>query len=230
MMTRLTSTNTAWRDRYGQAWRWSLALTALLHLTLFFWLPGALVDRLHEALIPSPTVFVTAGSGGAEMEVVALGGAASLEAPVEEPAEEAVEEVETPVPVESAPEETTIAPTTEAPSAGEAADAGTGAAAEGEGPGTGAGGSGGIASPRPLHLVVPRLPGGVDRRRAHGETVHLLVEVLPDGTVGEVRVEKGSRIAALDQAAMSAARQMRYVPAMRGGEGITQWTRTEMRF
>jgi hypothetical protein len=29
---------------------------------------------------------------------------------------------------------------------------------------------------------------------------------------------------------MSAARQMRYVPAMRGGEGITQWTRTEMRF
>jgi len=230
-MTVLSTTNTAWRDRYGRAWGWALAFALAFHAFLFLWLPRALVDRLHEAMIPAPIVFVTAGSGTGEMEVVALAGSSSLEAPVEEPAEEAVEEVEIPVPVEEAPEETTIAPTTEAPSTGEeAAEEGSGTAEEGEGPGAGGTGGGGIASPRPLHLVVPRLPNGVDRRRAHGESVHLLVEVLADGTVGEVKVEKGSRIAALDQAAIAAARQMRYVPATRAGEGIAQWTRTEMRF
>jgi TonB family protein len=70
----------------------------------------------------------------------------------------------------------------------------------------------------------------VDKRRARGEAVHLLVEVLSDGTVGEVRIEKGSRIPALNTAALAAARQMRYQPASRDGFGVAQWTRAEMRF
>ncbi len=231
MSLRLPSATTAWRDRYGRAWRWSLAAALAFHASLFFWLPRALVDRLHEALIPSPTVFVMAGSGRGEMEVVSLAGPTAPAATVEEAETAQVEqEVETPVPAEEVPEEATVAPTTESPAAsgGEEPDA-RGQAEAGEGEGAG-GAGGGIGSPRPIHLVVPRLPGGVDRRRAHGETVHLLVQVLPDGSVGQVKVEKGSRIAALDEAAVAAARQMRYVPATRGGEATAQWTRTEMRF
>ena len=78
--------------------------------------------------------------------------------------------------------------------------------------------------------MVPRLPGSVDKRRARGESVFLLVEVLSDGTVGEVRIEKASRIPALNTAALAAARRMRYVPASRDGAEISQWTRAEMRF
>ena len=231
MMRRLTPTNTAWRDRYGRAWRWALALAIALHAGLLFWLPGGLVDRLHEALIPSPTVFVVAGSG--DMELIALAGPTPPDAaPVVAPPEaQLVEEVEVPVPSEEAPEETTTAPSVETPSEGEGSStAESEAAGGGTESGESGGGGGAIASPRPLHLVVPAVPRGIDRRRAHGESVHVLFEVLPDGTVGEVRVEKGSRIEQLNVATVAALKQARYVPATRDGVAITAWTRQEIRF
>ncbi|HEX9708900.1 MAG TPA: energy transducer TonB, partial [Candidatus Thermoplasmatota archaeon] len=92
------------------------------------------------------------------------------------------------------------------------------------------GGSGGQSAVRPLHLVVPRIPRDIDQRRARGQSVHLLLEVLPDGSVGEVRVEKGSQVAALDSAAVTAARQLRYSPPEREGVATSLWTRAEMRF
>lgn len=228
MMRPTSPKNTLWRDLYGRAWRWGLGAAVVFHAVLFLFLPRQISDRLHEALIPSPTVFVRAGGPGTELEVVALR-SPPPEVPQETPPPppEPVEEAVIPTPAEVPVEETVAAvtePTTETEGTSEDV-----AGSEGEA-GAPAAGGGTVSPPRPLHLVVPRLPGGVDKRRARGQSVHLLVEVLPDGTVGEVRIEKGSRMPALDLAALDAARQMRYVPATRGGEGIAQWTRAEMRF
>jgi protein TonB len=79
-----------------------------------------------------------------------------------------------------------------------------------------------------MHLVIPRIPESVDRKKARGQSIHLLAEVLADGTVGEVRVEQGTHYAALDSAAVRALKASRFVPAERGGVPITQWTRTTL--
>lgn len=228
-MNVMTATNTRWRDVYDGARRWALIGAAAVHALLLFALPRALTDRLHEALIPAPQVFAVPGGPGTELEVVAI--RPPSDEPVDEtpPEPEPEEEVETIEEVVDAPEEMTTVETVLAASDGEgesdARDDG-----EGQPEGRLAGGGGVVSPPRPLHLVVPRVPDSVDKKKARGTAVFLLVEVLADGSVGEVRIEKGSRFAVLDTAALTAARQMRYVPAQRGGTGISQWTRAEMRF
>lgn len=221
-------TPTAWRDVYDRA-RWiALAAAAALHAAVFLFLPSVVADRLHEALIPSPTLVFRAGGPGSEMEVLALRAPAAAEPVPVLPEPEKVEAVEEIVVEETATVEETTTEATEAPSESDGTSEGV---AEGSGRGELAGGGGGpISPPRPLHLVVPRLPGDVDKRSARGESVFLLVEVLSDGSVGDVRIEKGSRIPALNTAALTAARRMRYVPASRDGSEIAQWTRAEMRF
>lgn len=225
----MTGKNTRWRDVYGRAWALGLVGAVALHVAVFFFLPAGLADRLHEALIPSPTVLFKAGGPGSEMEVVAMRPPSASDPVPILPEPEEVEAVEDVVVEEAAPVEETTTEVQEVPSESEGSQDGV-PEGSGEGEPTGGGGEGGISPPRPLHLVVPRLPGSVDKRRARGEAVHLLVQVLADGTVGEVRIEKGSRIPALNTAALSAARQMRYTPASRDGAGIAQWTRAEMRF
>lgn len=220
---------TQWRDVYGRAWGFGLVAAVLAHVVLFFLMPSALADRFYEALIPSPTLVFRAGSPGAEMEVVALRAPAASEPVPILPEQEEVEEVEEVVVTETVAVEETTTEVTDAPSESEGTDEGV-PEGTGEGEPAGGGGGGAISPPRPLHLVVPRLPGNVDKRRARGEAVHLLVEVLSDGRVGEVRIEKGSRIPALNNAALAAARQMRYMPASRDGAEVSQWTRAEMRF
>lgn len=223
---RVTPTNTAWRDEYGRRWAVALALAVGAHAALFFFLPRGLADRIHEAMIPDPSVLVVAGSPG-PMESIAY--RTPSEAPAETPPpplEE--EEVVVPTPSETAEETITMAEVTATENAVVGSEEGV---PEGAGESAPAGGRGGsVVPPRPIHLVVPKIPGGIDRRRARGETVHLLVEVLPDGSVGRVEVEKGSRIEELNVAALDAARDTRYEPASRDGIQVAQWTRTEMRF
>lgn len=225
-MTRLTPTNVAWRRRYGLTWRLSLMAALALHAGLFFLMPRAITDRLHEALIPPPDVSIVAGPPGTEMEVLALAHPAPpAETPPPEP--EPIEEVEIPVVAET-PRVETITEAVESPRETAGVERGSDEGQRDAEPAGGGGGS--ITPPRPVHLVVPRLPGGVDKRRARGETVHLLVEVLPDGSTGEVRVEKGSRLEGLDIPAVAAAQQMRFLPATRDGIAVKQWARVEMRF
>ena len=227
-MRYVSKKNTAWRDVYDRARPWSVGAAIVFHALLFLALPRAISDRIHEALIPSPQVLFVSGGPGSEMEVVAVRPPSEepvAETPPEpEPEEEVVEIEIADVPVEET--------TTEVESAPSDTDGAEDGEPEGEGPTDPASGQGGgiVSPPRPVHLVVPEIPGSVDKKRARGTAVHLLVEVLADGTVGEVRIEKGSRFAVLDTAALVAAREMRYVPAQRGGAGVTQWTRAEMRF
>lgn len=224
----MTSINTRWRDAYGRIWAWSLAAAVLAHAFLFLFLPRDLSDRLYEALIPSPLVFFAPGGPGAELEVLALGSPAREEPQETPPPEPEPDEVVVPVEAADAPVDFTIAEVATAARKAIGSEEGSpDGASEGE---SGPAGGSGLCPPRPLHLVVPRLPAGVDKKRARGQSVHFLVEVLSEGAVGEVRIEKGSRIAVLDQAALAAIQRMRYVPASRDCAGIVRWTRAEMRF
>lgn len=223
----LSTKNTLWRDSYDRIRRWSLLVAIGLHAVVLLALPRMIADRIHEALIPSPNVFVVPGGAGSELEVVALE-PPSEEVAETEPEPEPIEEVAE-VEIAEAPIEETVAEPEAAPSEGEGRDNGDPGGQGTTDPAAGRGG-GVVSPPRPLHLVVPRIPDGLDKKRVRGSTVHLLVEVLADGSVGEVRIEKGSRFAVLDTAAFAAAKQMLYVPAQRGGSGVVQWTRAEMRF
>lgn len=230
-MRRLSPTNTRWRDRYASLRVWGLIAAAGLHVGLLFFLPGGIADRLHEALIPSPSVLFRPGAPGQEMEVVETR-LPPRESPPILPEPKEREEARTPVVEPETTAEITIAETELASAAIEEAPGSAEGVSEGEADAepSGGGGGGRMSPPRPLHLVVPRIPGDIDKKRARGESVHLLVQVLADGSVGEVRIEKGSRFESLDEAALSAARRMRYTPARRGGVEVARWTRAEMRF
>ena len=118
------------------------------------------------------------------------------EEPVKEPVEEAVEEpvvpvpavVEEPAPVEVPPAAATVA------SIGVRID------------------------PRPRELMnrPPVYPSQLGRR-LHNEAVLLEVEVLSDGSVGGVRVEKGCRYSAANKAVLKAVRSWKYHPAKLDG-------------
>ncbi|MGH7571141.1 MAG: TonB family protein [Gemmatimonadota bacterium] len=227
-MKTCTPTNTRWRDSYRRVWRLSLAVALALHAGLLLFMPRGIADRLHEALIPSPMMLIRPGGPGSEMQGVSLS-APTPEEPVQEtpPEPEPEEEVVEVTPADVS-EEVTIAEVASTPSQSEGTAQGV---PEGVGASAAASGGGGsISPPRPMHLVVPKVPDGINKREARGQAVHLLIEVLADGTVGEVRIEQGTHFAALDSAAASAARQMRYMPATRGDTGIIQWTRAEVRF
>jgi periplasmic protein TonB len=56
------------------------------------------------------------------------------------------------------------------------------------------------------------------------------VEVLPDGRPGEIRLRQGSGYARLDEAALSAVRRWRFVPARRGDTPVAAWVLVPIRF
>jgi protein TonB len=68
----------------------------------------------------------------------------------------------------------------------------------------------------------PAYPAESRRRREQG-TVWLDVLILPDGTVGEVRVRESTGFERLDRTAVEAVQQWRYEPARRGREPIHYW-------
>ena len=72
--------------------------------------------------------------------------------------------------------------------------------------------------PRPLVLMnrPPVYPSQLGRR-LHNEAVLLEVEVLSDGSVGGVRVEKGCRYSAANKAVLKAVRKWKYHPAKLDG-------------
>ena len=75
-----------------------------------------------------------------------------------------------------------------------------------------------VETPRPLRMIDPDYTSEAMRAQVQGE-VWLEVVVLPDGTVGEVTITKSlDRVFGLDEEAVKAARQWRWVPGTRFGE------------
>ncbi|HJU87582.1 MAG TPA: TonB family protein [Gemmatimonadota bacterium] len=244
-------TQRSWKPGERAAWWRSVGIAVLIHVALVVLLLRV-AGTVSEELLEQTTSWLLVGPpgpGGGVNELAAPGAVVPRDGAPEEPPvpEEAVEDE---IPLEE-PDETpvvalsdSIPMPTDAVALGDSAEGGAlGApglfAGGGGGSGGGAGGgttggfgpgSGGQGAVRPLHLVVPRIPRDVDERRARGRTVRLLLEVLPDGTVGDLQVEAGSQISALDSAAVKAARQLRYSPPADEGIMTSVWTRAVMRF
>lgn len=104
---------------------------------------------------------------------------------------------------------------------------------EGRGGGTGGGvyrpGSG-VVNPRVLREVKPQYTADAMRAKVQG-TVLLECVVLPDGTVGRVDVVKSlDPTFGLDQEAVKAAKQWRFIPGTRFGEPVAVLVTIELTF
>ena len=87
-----------------------------------------------------------------------------------------------------------------------------------------------IVSPRLLREVKPQYTAEAMRAKIQG-TVGLEVVVLPDGTVGDIRITKSlDPLFGLDQQAVDAARQWRFAPGTRFGEPVPVLVGVELDF
>jgi len=96
----------------------------------------------------------------------------------------------------------------------------------------GGGGEGPLAAfARPLggYQVTPPYPESARRLGVQG-TAYLRFEVLPNGRVGAVQIDRSAGHPDLDQAAIEAIRQWRFEPARRGSEPVTVWVTLPVRF
>lgn len=73
-----------------------------------------------------------------------------------------------------------------------------------------------------LNNPAPAYPS-MSRRMGEQGQVQLDVYILPDGSVGEIKLRRSSGHARLDQAALDAVRHWRYQPARRGDQPIPWW-------
>lgn len=73
-----------------------------------------------------------------------------------------------------------------------------------------------------LNNPAPVYPAMSRRLKEQGRVL-FDVYILPDGTVGEIRLRRSSGHARLDEAALRAVRRWRYIPAKRGDEPIPYW-------
>jgi TonB family protein len=117
---------------------------------------------------------------------------------------------------------------------------GTGAGAgqgSGLGPGSGGGTGGGVyrpgsgvISPRLLQQFRPNYTSDAMRAKVQG-VVHLEGVVLPDGTVGDVRVTRSlDRSFGLDEEAVKCVRRWRFAPGTRFGEPVAVLVNFEIEF
>ena len=105
----------------------------------------------------------------------------------------------------------------------------------GEGSGGGTGGGvyrpgNGVESPRLLRNVRPNYTAEAMRAKVQG-IVRLEGIVLPDGTVGDVKVIRSlDSVFGLDQEAIKAAKQFRFVPGTRFGQPVAVLVQFEIEF
>lgn len=86
--------------------------------------------------------------------------------------------------------------------------------------------SGPVTPPRSeaAHLNNPKpVYPAVSRRLKEAGRVVLDVYILPDGSVGQLRVKVSSGYPRLDEAALAAVRRWTYVPARRGNDAVALW-------
>jgi periplasmic protein TonB len=136
------------------------------------------------------------------------------------------------------------APVTASQGAGSGGGAGTGTGSgigpgqgSGLGPGFGGGTGGGayrpgsgVTNPRVLQEVKPQYTADAMRAKVQG-AVWLECIVMPDGTVGDVKVIRSlDSTFGLDQEAIKAARKWRFMPGMRLGEPVPVIVTIELTF
>jgi protein TonB len=89
--------------------------------------------------------------------------------------------------------------------------------------------TGGDTVPRFTRQNSPEYPPAARQQGLEG-TVTLHLELLADGTVGEVKVAQSSGHALLDTAAQETARTWTHSPAMHNGTAVTRWVKLSLTF
>ncbi|MGD0916196.1 MAG: energy transducer TonB [Thermodesulfobacteriota bacterium] len=97
------------------------------------------------------------------------------------------------------------------------------------GPGGGGGRGGGLAHPRYGENPKPKYPSEACKRGHQGEVL-LLVEVLPDGKVGEIEVAESSGYELLDQCALEAVKRWKFIAAKKESIAIPCWVKIPILF
>jgi TonB family protein len=87
----------------------------------------------------------------------------------------------------------------------------------------------GMAAPRYGQNPKPFYPIEAREKGYQGDVV-VKVEVLPNGQVGEVEVEKSSGYEILDQSAVTTVKKWRFIPAKQGGVAIPCWVNIPIKF
>ena len=96
--------------------------------------------------------------------------------------------------------------------------------------GDGPGGRGGAIAPRVLVKIPPEYTHEAMRAKVQGTAV-LEAVVLPDGTVGDVRIVRSlDAVFGLDQQAIRAVKAWRFAPGTRGGQAIPMMVTVELTF
>jgi TonB family protein len=90
-------------------------------------------------------------------------------------------------------------------------------------------GTGPLANPRYSENPKPIYPPAAIKEGNEG-TVLLLVEVLPNGRVGEIEVAKSSGYEMLDQSALTTVKRWLFIPAKKGGSPFTCWVKIPIVF
>ena len=87
------------------------------------------------------------------------------------------------------------------------------------------------ATARPSYGFTPR-PGypAIAIRRGYEGNVILNVQVLPNGEPKEITIFKSSGYKVLDNAALSAVRKWKFVPAQRGFKAVSSWVKVPIEF
>jgi protein TonB len=107
---------------------------------------------------------------------------------------------------------------------------GYGGSGKGTGVGGGKGGSGsGEGSPRYAENPKPVYPLEAQQKGHEGKVV-LAAEILPNGLVGEVQVDKSSGYETLDHCAVETVKKWKFIPAKKGGVAILCWVSIPFRF
>lgn len=83
--------------------------------------------------------------------------------------------------------------------------------------------------PRAVRTPPPQYPEALACDGVGGR-VELRVTIEPSGKVGAIRVQRGSRNGALDQAAIEAVRAWQFAPATRGGQPVSSTISVPMTF
>ena len=83
--------------------------------------------------------------------------------------------------------------------------------------------------PRYREHAQPEYPG-LARSRGQEGVVLLAAEVLRDGTVGQLRIEKSSGYALLDQSALNSVKKWKFSPGKKMGEPAAIWVNIPVRF
>jgi len=105
---------------------------------------------------------------------------------------------------------------------------GTGTGKGGQRGGSGVGRSG-VSSPGYGENPKPVYPLEA-RQKGHEGKVVLTVEILPNGRVGEVQVDKSSGYETLDHSAVETVKKWKFIPAKKGGVAIPCWVNIPFKF